>query len=46
MNASEPKGLDLIAWGSDRRYAVIRRDREHGDRFCAGRDVSVQGAGT
>lgn len=28
-------------WGSERRYAVIRRDREHGDRFGVGMDVAV-----
>lgn len=37
--------IKATVWGSERRYAVIRRDREHGDRFCAGMDVSVQGVG-
>lgn len=37
--------IKATVWGSDRKYAVIRRDREHGDRFEVGMDVSVQGVG-
>lgn len=33
--------IRATVWGKGRRFAVIRRDREHADRFGAGKDVLV-----
>jgi len=28
-------------WGKERRFVVIRRDRQHADQFGTGKDVAV-----
>lgn len=33
--------IRATVWGDKRRFATIRRDREHADRFEVGRDVAV-----
>ena len=33
--------VHATVWGSGRRFATIRRNREHADRFTVGKDVAV-----